>query len=64
MPLQTVDVQLSQLANITSRMSEDLLQTVYVFGEILDRLTSEICDQQIVQVSYRIIYRTNGYNTC
>ena len=50
MPLQTVDVQLSQLANITSRMNEDLLQTVYVFGEILDRITSETCDQQIVQV--------------
>ena len=31
-------------------MSEDLLQTVYVFGEILDRVTSETCDQQIVQV--------------
>ena len=31
-------------------MSEDLLQTVYVFGEILDRVTSETCDEQIVQV--------------
>ena len=46
-----MDVQLSELSNITSRMSEDLLQTVHVFGDILDRVTSETCDKQIVQVT-------------
>ena len=45
-----VEIQLSQLSNITSRMSENLLQTVYVLGEILDRVTSETCNTQIVQV--------------
>ena len=38
------------LFNITSKMSEDLLETVFIISDILDNLTSNNCDQETVQV--------------
>ena len=38
------------LFNITARMNEDLLESVYIFSDVLDNLTSNNCNQEIVQV--------------
>jgi len=45
-----VDRQLTELSNITSKMSEDLLETVYILGDILNNVTSENCNQEIIEV--------------
>jgi len=47
-----VDRQLSELSNITSELREDLLETAYILGDILNNVTSENCNPEIVQVKF------------